>query len=63
MKTFLTFLTLLLLSCTAQLAGAATPTDWQPYGNAEFTDGWILPYPTEPGKSKLKKALRKTYSA
>ncbi len=64
MKTFLTFLTLLLLSCTAQLAGAATPTDWQPYGNAEFTDGWILPYfeITQPSDRTWKIEVEKSAS-
>lgn len=38
------FLPLLLMLVIYEDINAVTPSDWQPYGTATFTDGWILPY-------------------
>lgn len=38
------FLPLLLMLAIYADVNAVTPSDWQPYGSATFTDGWILPY-------------------
>lgn len=43
MKHHSTTCTLLLLF-TAFLSPAATPSDWEPAGKAEYTDGWIMPF-------------------